>query len=144
MSAVSIFSHLAIDKLLLNNTLFDVNQVLSHISIYVSFFLVYKLLSTHTAVDQIHINFQKNEILFDYWLFYVLRKEIRIAFTEFSFYTKEDPFLLGDANGIRVFYKNKYIIKLNARNGWKADQIDEILSVFLSITNGETRKKSFN
>lgn len=103
------------------------------------FYYVYKIAETHTVVEKININYESERILINYWFFFIKRLEKEISFHDFSFRTNDDSLFFGNSTSIRVFERNKYRIKLNPRNGWKKEQMDEIIKDFLIITDGKTR-----
>jgi hypothetical protein len=106
-------------------------------------FMLYKLASTTTAVDKLEICNNERLIKIEYFLFHVFKRNVAIKFEDFLFYYREDLLFFGASTGIRIYSKNKFKVKLNARNGWKKEQIEQIIQEFLIITDGKTRKKSF-
>lgn len=138
-------SYLGVDLLLWNNIFFfkakgfDWGMVLY---LWILFYC-YKVATTHTVVDCIVINYNKCTINFSYWLIYLIKKEKIIAFNELSFNTNDDLLLFGGSTSIRVFQNDIYKIKLNPRNGWEKEQIDEIFKEFLVISNGKLRNKKW-
>jgi hypothetical protein len=136
-------SYLGIDLLLGNNSFFFNTNSFDWGAVLFTWilFFCYKVGTTHTVTDSIVIDYNKDFITFSYWFIYFIKKEKTIFFNELSFNTIVDLLIFGGAKSIRVYQNNKYKIKLNPRNGWKKEQMDDILKEFLVITNGKMRKK---
>jgi hypothetical protein len=105
--------------------------------------MLYKFASTHTVVDKLEIFNNLKLIRIEYFIFHIFKRNIAIRFEDFSFYYRGDLLFFGASTGIRIYSNNKFKVKLNARNGWKNKQIEQIIKEFLIITDGKTRKKSF-
>lgn len=139
------FSYIGIDALLGSRSFFfkakgfDWGMILY---LWILFYC-YKVATNHTAIDSIVINHNKRLITFSYCLFYFIRKEKKVNFNELSFRTSDDLLFFGASTSIRVFQNDKYKIKLNPRNGWVKEQVDEILKEFLVISNGKMRSKKW-
>jgi len=106
-----------------------------------SMFVLYKNFVTFSPVNIVQIDYEKEEIFFEYWLFYLIHKKRTIKFDELSLIIRDDVLLFGLSTSIRIFQNDKYKIKLNPRFGWKETQVEEMLSIFLTITKNEVRKK---
>lgn len=121
-----------LDSIIFNVTLFTAD---SGTVIFIFFmFYAYKILGTHTAVDYVKIDYQLQEVTFTYWLFYFLKKTVKIRFTELSIKNKNVILLLGGAEGLYVYQNERLKIKLNKRNGWKKDQIEQMSDAFKNIS----------
>jgi hypothetical protein len=134
-------SYLGIDVLLGSNSFFFKADCFDWgVVIFTSLlFYFYKVATTHTVIDSILINDNLSTITFNYWLFYVIKKEEIILFSELSFYTNQDLIIFGGTKSLRIYKNNKYKIKLNQRNGWEKKHVDELINEFLVITNGKIR-----
>jgi len=91
-------------------------------------FYLYKLCVTPTPVDKVVFDFINKTIIINYCFLYFKKKIVCISFDDLSFYTKIDDRISGNTLGLRIFKNNKFKIKINAHNGWKKDQIAEIIS----------------
>lgn len=140
VSVLVIFCLLKLDELLWDMNVFSSN-VYYVIFVQILMFYFYKVMSTHSAVDKLIIDGDIREITITYWWFYFIKKKKIIKFEEFSFWTNDDTLLFGSSKSIRIYQNNKYKIKLNARNSWKKEQIEEITNEFLLLTNGKKRIK---
>jgi hypothetical protein len=94
--------------------------------------LTYKFLGTFSAVDLIIIDTEHKRISFTYWFLYCVKKKISIDFESLKYKNKHNILIAG---GYSIyFYENKNLkIKLNSSNGWKGEQLDEIIEDLLKI-----------
>lgn len=130
---------LKLDLLFKGGDIFNIaNSKLLTVIFYLSIFFIIKVLGTFTAVDFIEIDYEENNIIFDYWLFYFNRKRLTIKFSDFSYKTGYDISIIGGSFYLKIYQKNKLKIKLNKRNGWKKDQIDDVYSRLKSIKKSLT------
>ena len=137
-----VISYMKIDSLLFSQSFIRHNQINSSLFTIILFF-AYKFALTHTVVDKLEIYNDEKLIRIEYYLFNIVKRSIAIKYEDFSFFFREDLLHFGGSTGIRIFCKDKFKVKLNARNGWKKEQIQQILQEFLTITDGKTRKISF-
>lgn len=142
LAATWAWSLLKFDLLFFGSSLTESNPLLFSITGAISF-IVYKFLSTHTVVDKLEICCKEELIKIEYYLFHTINQKIAVKYEDLSFYYRDDLLHFGGSTGIRVFDKNKFKVKLNAKNSWKKEQIEQIIQEFLNITNGKTRKKSY-
>ncbi len=142
LAATWAWSLLKFDLMFFGSSLAESNPLLYSITGAISF-IVYKFLSTHTVVDKLELCNEEKLIKIEYYLFHTMKQKIAIKHEDFSFYYRDDLLHFGGSIGIRIFSNNKFKVKLNAKNGWKKEQIEQIIQEFLKITNGQTRKKSY-
>jgi hypothetical protein len=126
-----------IDFLKTGEIVFKFNMTIA----YIVFFWILKNMSTFTFVNSVQIDEEKKEIIVDYLLWNISKKKCIIPFEEFTFYTQKDLLFWGASKSIRIYKDGIYKIKLNARNNWKKEQIEELEDICLDITNNELRKK---
>jgi glutamyl/glutaminyl-tRNA synthetase len=142
LAAIWAWSLLKFDLMFFGSSLAESNPLLYSITGAFSF-IVYKFLSTHTVVDKLELCNDEKLIKIEYNLFHTIKRKIEIKHEDFSFFYRKDSLHFGGSVGIRIFNKNKFKVKLNAKNGWKKEKIEQIIQEFLNITNGKTRKKSY-
>lgn len=117
----------------------SINNIFSLIFMSVAF-IVYRILTSHTIVEEICINYEEKQVEFDYMLYFLLKKKLYIPFNMFSFYSNLDSIIRGGALSLRIFKENSMKIKLSHRYGWTRKQIYCINKDFLEITDGHVRK----
>ena len=137
---LSIVHFLKIDQIIFNNN-YDVSKPIFLLIVCLTF-ITYKLLTTHTIVEELNIDFDKKSIIIDYVFYFLFKRKLIIPFHEFSFYSKLDSAFSGGALSLRIFKANKFKIKISHRYGWKKKQIYCINKDFLKITDGIVRKAS--
>jgi hypothetical protein len=142
LAAIWAWSLLKFDLMFFGSSLTESNPLLFSITGAISF-IVYKFLSTRTVVDKLELCNDEKLIRIEYFLFHTFKRNIAIKYEDFSFYYRDDLLHFGGSTGIRIFCKNKFKVKLNAKNSWKKEQIEQIIQEFLIITDGKTRKRSF-
>lgn len=120
-----------LDSIVFNVVIFT-NDIRTVMFIFFVFY-VYKVLGTHTAVDHVKIDYQLQEITFNYWLFYFIKKTVRIRFPELSIKNRNDILLLGGSEGLYIYQNGRLKIKLNTRNGWKKEQMKQLSIELKSI-----------
>lgn len=101
---------------------------------FIAYYL-YKLSVTPTAVDKIVFDFINKLIIINYCFLYFKKEIVYISFDDLSFYTKIDDRISGNTLGLRIFENKKFKIKINAHNGWKKDQIAEIIADIEKVGN---------
>jgi len=107
-------------------------SLVSDLLIALTLFLAYKFLGTFSSVDLITFDFENKKISIIYWFLNFFKKEITIDFENLTFKNKHNITIIGDYS--IYFYENENLkIKLNERNGWKGEQLDEILEDLKSI-----------
>lgn len=105
-------------------------------------FCLYKICNTFTAVSKLVIDYENRIIKIYCWLLWFFKINVTIKFDELSFFVREGVFILsGLAIGVHIYKNNDYIVKLVTKNGWKKNQIDEIVKDLLQITDYKMRKE---
>jgi hypothetical protein len=137
-----VISFTKIDSILFSQSFIGENKINSSLFTII-LFLTYKFALTYTVVDKLVICKDEKLIRIEYFLFHIAKRSIAIKFEDFSFFFRDDLLHFGGSTGIRIFNKDKFKVKLNAKNGWKKEQIEKIIQEFLIITDGKTRKRSF-
>ncbi len=106
-----------------------------------SAFIIYRSLTTHTIVEELIIDYELQEIQFNYVHYFLFKKKLIIPFNEFSFYSRLETIIRGGGLSLRIFKANKFKIKLSHRYGWTRKHIFCINNQFLKITDGHLRKE---
>ncbi len=110
--------------------------------LFLSFsFILYRIFTSPTIVEEIIIDYERKEIEFAYVLLFIIKKKLIVPFREFSFYSTLDIILAGGALSLRIYKANRIKIKMNHRFGWTRKQIYCINNEFLKITDGHVRKE---
>ncbi|HLN54277.1 MAG TPA: hypothetical protein VK212_11265 [Lentimicrobium sp.] len=106
-----------------------------------SAFIIHRILTTHTIVEELIIDFEQKEIQFNYVLYFLFKRKLIIPFNEFSFYSRLETIIRGGGLSLRIFRANKFKIKISHRYGWTRKHIYCINNEFLKITDGHLRKE---
>ncbi len=139
ISILAVLEFLHINDIVFD-TSFNINSTFS--VVFMSFsFIIYRILTSHTIVEEFIIDYERKEIEFAYVLLFIIKKKLIIPFKEFSFYSTLDIILAGGALSLRIYKGNQMKIKMNHRYGWTRKQIYCINNDFLKITDGHVRKE---
>ncbi len=105
-------------------------------------FYAYKLMVNPTVTNKVVIDYAARTFTVNYSLFYFISQKKKISFDDISFWIHHAQILLF-GNGIAVFIyeTDKFRLKINARNGWKKEQVYEIIDELNKITEGKMRRK---
>lgn len=105
-------------------------------------FYVYKLMVNHTVTNKAVVDFNKKTFTVYYSYFYFIPIRRKMHFEDISFWIHyAQSFYFGNAIAAFIYEKNKFRLKINARNGWKKKQVEEIIEELLVITDGKMRRK---
>ena len=105
-------------------------------------FYCYKLMVNRTVTNKVIINYSERTFTLYYSFLYLVGKKRVIRFDDLSFWIHyAQILLLGDGIAIFVYERDRSPLKINARNGWKKKQVEEIINELLVITDGKMRRK---
>lgn len=107
------------------------------------FFYLYKVLSTFSPVDEVTFDFDKKTVRITVWYFYVVKRTVVIDYQKLSYIHVMDAVLSGASKSIRLYDNGKIKVKLNSRNGWSKNQIEEIASIIVGFAPKQKIKNYF-
>ncbi|MFN3555845.1 MAG: hypothetical protein ACK4VN_07790 [Bacteroidales bacterium] len=120
----------------------DKKQLIKLASMLATAFYAYKLMVNHTVTNKVVIDYSERTFIVYYSFFYFVPKKREILFDDISFWIHyAQSFYFGNAIAAFIYEKNKFRLKINARNGWKKKQVEEIIEELLVITDGKMRRK---
>ena len=110
--------------------------------IFLLLYYIYKLFINHMVTNRVVIDNNNKILSVHYSLGYLFERIKRIDFNEFSFWINEhEIFIMGNSVGLYIYENNKFVLRINSRNGWSKKQIYELRDKFLEISNGKMIKK---
>jgi len=112
-------------------------------AVFLSFvFYCYKLMVNHTVTNKVIIDYSERTFTVYYSFFYFIPKRRKMFFDDISFWIHYfQSFNFGNAIAAFIYENDKFRLKINARNGWKKKQVEEIIEELLVITDGKMRRK---
>jgi hypothetical protein len=120
----------------------DKNQLIKLALMLATAFYVYKLMVNRTVTNKVVIDFFEKTFTVYYSYFYFIPIKSKIRFDDVSFCIDyRQTVYFGNAIAAFIYEKNKFRLKINARNGWKKKQVEEIIEELLVITDGKMRRK---
>ncbi|TVQ95208.1 MAG: hypothetical protein EA393_00005 [Bacteroidetes bacterium] len=104
-------------------------------------FYIYKLMVNRTVTNKVIINYSERTFTVHYSFFYFISKKRKIHFEDISFWIDYlQTTYFGNAIAAFIYENDKFRLKINARNGWKKKQVEEIIEELLVITDGKMRR----